>query len=30
MKKSFYDQSTDSDISRFKEIRKLTTEQGED
>ena len=28
--KNFYDQENDSDIKRYKEIRKLTTEQGED
>ena len=28
--KNFYDQAVDSDIKRYKEIRKLTTGQGED
>ena len=28
--KNFYNQSTDSDIKRYEEIRKLTTGQGED
>ena len=28
--KNFYDQPVDSDIKRYEEIRKLTTEQGED
>ena len=28
--KNFYDQAIDSDIKRYNEIRKLTTEQGED
>ena len=28
--KNFYDQAIDSDIKRYEEIRKLTTEQGED
>ena len=28
--KNFYDQSIDSDIKRYEEIRKLTTGQGED
>ena len=28
--KNFYDQAIDSDIKRYKEIRKLTTGQGED
>ena len=28
--KNFYDQTTDSDIKRYEEIRKLTTGQGED
>ena len=28
--RNFYDQAIDSDIKRYKEIRKLTTEQGED
>ena len=28
--KNFYDQPIDSDIKRYEEIRKLTTEQGED
>ena len=28
--KSFYDQAIDSDIKRYKEIRKLTTWQGKD
>ena len=28
--KNFYDQAIDSDTKRYKEIRKLTTEQGED
>ena len=28
--KNFYDQPTDSDIKWYKEIRKLTTGQGED
>ena len=28
--KNFYDQPTDFDIKRFKDIRKLTTGQGED
>ena len=28
--KNFYDQAFDSDIKRYNEIRKLTTEQGED
>ena len=30
MEKNFYDQPTDSDVKRYKEIRKLTTGQGED
>ena len=30
MEKNFFDQSIDSDIKRYKEIRKLTTGQGED
>ena len=30
MEKNFYDQAIDSDIKRYKEIRKLTTGQGED
>ena len=29
-RKNFYDQQVDSDIKRYKEIRKLTTGQGED
>ena len=29
MEKSFYDQTIDSDIKQYKEIRKLTTGQGE-
>ena len=29
-RKNFYNQPIDSDIKRYKEIRKLTTEQGED
>ena len=29
MEKNFYDQTIDSDIKRYKEIRKLTTGQGE-
>ena len=29
-RKSFYDQHVHSDIKRYKEIRKLTTGQGED
>ena len=28
--KNFYDQTIDSDIKRYEEIRKLTTEQGKD
>ena len=28
--KNFYDQPSDSDIKRYEEIRKLTTEQDED
>ena len=27
---NFYDKATDSDVKRYEEIRKLTTEQGED
>ena len=30
MGKKFYDQTIDSDIKRYEEIRKLTTGQGED
>ena len=30
MEKNFFDQSIGSDIKRYKEIRKLTTGQGED
>ena len=30
MEKKFYDQAIDSDIKWYKEIRKLTTGQGED
>ena len=30
MEKNFYDKAIDSDIKRCKEIRKLTTGQGED
>ena len=30
MEKNFYNQPVDSDIKRYEEIRKLTTEQGED
>ena len=30
MEKNFYDQAIDSDIKRYKEIRKLKTEQGKD
>ena len=29
MKKNFYDQTIDSDIKRYEEIRKLTTGQGQ-
>ena len=28
--KNFYDQTTDFDVKQYEEIRKLTTEQGED
>ena len=30
MKKNFYDQVIDSNIKRYEEIRKLTTDPGED
>ena len=29
-KKNFYDKAIDSDVKRYEEIRKLTSEQGED